>query len=439
MASLHRLTCPRCGHRSTKEVKFCQECGAELLVSERVHRKGRIEIWLAVVALGASILSFLAWLVVVIRPGLFPERLGELATSAVGVIWAALNLGILAYAAAQLEPRTNDTADLAGKGKNMGSETPHRQISVKDESQTQIVSGSGASAQATGKGHILNLSGSTILAIITVVTVMITLVAIVWILRQPVSPSMPGPNMAPIVASGVATDTSTPSPVPPPLTDTVTPTQTPIPPTSTWTSSPTPSSTHTSTASPVPPSPTPTPTRTPNPPTNTWTPTPIPPTSTWTPRPSSTWTSAPTATRPAPTNTPIPRPPTATPRTYPAPRLVSPADGESFPAETTVTLQWASVGPLGAGDHYLLAVQHSAGTSWVVTNNTSWVAPAWLKDYQPVTWWVMVCRGAAPGEYDVQVGSLASPSSEQRRFSWNTSSGDGRATDPPPKATDSPP
>ncbi len=417
MATLHHLACPRCGHRYSNRYKFCKECGAELPSPPQVHRASRTEIRLALVALGASILSFLAWLLVVIRPDLFPERLGELATSVMGVVWAALNLGILAYAAAQLEPKDNSTTNMDEKGKTMSSDPSRRQVNVTDESKSQSATNTKGVVQQTGKGSNFHLSGSTLVALAAIAA----LVVVVWMMLTATGwLSSRGPATAPSAASA----TTTMSPAPSLYTPAVTPT--PIPPTNTWTPSPTASPTATSTASPVLPSSTPTATHTPIPPTSTGapTPTPLPPTGTWTP--------VPTAPRPAPTRTPIPQPPTATrrpptatpkpptaaPRIYPAPQLVAPANDASFDAGATVTLQWASVGPLAAGDHYLLAVQHSAGTSWVVMDSTSWVTHDWLQQKQPITWWVAVCRGAALGESGTPPGSLAGPQSATRRFTW---------------------
>ncbi len=61
-------------------------------------------------------------------------------------------------------------------------------------------------------------------------------------------------------------------------------------------------------------------------------------------QPSATLTPAATAT---------PAPPTA----RPAPRLVQPTLGQSFPAGATVTLGWTAVGPLGASEFYRVSVE----------------------------------------------------------------------------------
>lgn len=238
-------------------------------------------------------------------------------------------------------------------------------------------------------------------------------------------------SRGPGAATPAAISTPTLTLMAPMPSDTPTATSTPVLPTDTWTPAPT--------ASPAPPSHTVTTTSTPRRPTPTGTPTRTPP------PPTSTWTPAPTLTRPAPTSTPIPptatatrRLPTATPRptataprSYAAPQLVAPADGASFPAGATVTLQWASAGPLAAGDHYLLVVRHSSGASWVVTDSTSWVVPAWLEERQPVTWWVTVCGGAQINEpgYDQAPCPLVNPRSEDRGFRWDTN-GAGDETPP---------
>lgn len=103
------------------------------------------------------------------------------------------------------------------------------------------------------------------------------------------------------------------------------------------------------------------------------------------------------------------------------PELLSPLDGQVFSNQDAVELRWSNVART-EDIHYLLVIEHRSGVSFVVTNDTSWSAPEWLRDFQPaegVKWWVTFCGGEiAIGEYSSNPCGPTQPRSTTRRFGW---------------------
>lgn len=124
-----------------------------------------------------------------------------------------------------------------------------------------------------------------------------------------------------------------------------------------------------------------------------------------------------------PTNTPAPtRAPTATPfptvtsTPMPAPRLLSPRDGERFSGETTeILLRWEWAGTLGQNDWFdvqmWLEGEPPQGRTW--TKQTSWQVDPMFHD-NIWNWRVVVVRGVQ-GASRTEI----SPPSETRRFFWH--------------------
>lgn len=103
------------------------------------------------------------------------------------------------------------------------------------------------------------------------------------------------------------------------------------------------------------------------------------------------------------------------------PELLSPQDGQVFSSQDAVELRWSNVAR-PEDIRYLLVIEHGGGASFVVTNNTSWNAPEWLRDFQPaegVKWWVTFCGSEiAIGEYSSNPCGPTRPPSTIRRFGW---------------------
>ncbi len=199
---------------------------------------------------------------------------------------------------------------------------------------------------------------------------------------------------------------------------------------------PVPTSTPIPTDTPLP-SPTPMPTNTPIP---TNTPEPV---ATDTPAPTNTPTVLPSPTAPvvSPTDTPAPTPtpvPTATPVPavvppppsptptigfkYPAPKLISPADGYRFIQGNNIHLQWEPVGELAGNEQYAVRLIYKHNTEIVYrginTKETTWTIPQELYrdadgpefDHE---WYVYVEAVQPDG-----TGKAVSPDSEHRHFTW---------------------
>ena len=111
---------------------------------------------------------------------------------------------------------------------------------------------------------------------------------------------------------------------------------------------------------------------------------------------------------------------------YPAPLLKSPNNNAAFSPDDPLVLEWQAIEPLASDYHYLLVVEHRAGASWIVTDESFWVAPRWLQDFQPLDWWVMVCYGAEVNElgYDRRPSQCdpTQPRSEVRHLIWQKAS-----------------
>ena len=132
-------------------------------------------------------------------------------------------------------------------------------------------------------------------------------------------------------------------------------------------------------------------------------------------------TATPTATiTPTPTLTPTPGP------ARPAPVLLAPADGALFEgADTTILLNWTSVGILSEDEWYVLRMRRTGDVAeqlpLVWTQATSWRLPGDLYAEgveQKFSWQVSIMEhtGAkADGTWD---GKAISPATETRTFFW---------------------
>lgn len=146
--------------------------------------------------------------------------------------------------------------------------------------------------------------------------------------------------------------------------------------------------------------------------------------------PTATPRSVPAATIAPATNTPpplasTPRPPTPTvPEVSPtvnSPQPLLPEEGQVFGSQDSVELRWSDA-ISSQGFHYLLVVEHNSGASFIVTDETVWMTPGWLREFQPIEgikWWVALCRGEVPvGEYPTNPCEPTIAPSAVRRFGW---------------------
>ncbi len=314
-----------------------------------MEQRARVDIVLAIVALIASVINLLIWLVAVLQPTSFPEPMAELAESAVGVVWAVVNLSIAVYAAFRL------TREAGAPG------APTRQVTTIDESMYAHVRDGGTVIQIR--------TANTAVAILAVIGL---IVALIWSISQRpiiITPSMPAPTSA--LAPVLPTDTSVPpTNTPVLLTDTpvvptdtrVLPTDTPVPPTD-MSVRPTDTS--------VPPTPTPSRTK-------------------------------------AVTSTP--RPIAPTPSLLPAPTLLAPEDEAKFSGwNAEVLFRWSDIGHLLAeNEYYVLIIYHKKGADFTWTKNTWYDAShdstdvrggkQWLSDPDigpDLKWQVVVARSSA--------------------------------------------
>jgi LysM repeat protein len=136
---------------------------------------------------------------------------------------------------------------------------------------------------------------------------------------------------------------------------------------------------------------------------------------------------------PSPTATPLPP--------YPAPALLSPANGSAVsPVEQTVVLQWAAVDVLKDGEVYLVTVEdvtcNCARKVTDVTTQTRYIVKPELKpiEAQPhvFRWAVVTARQNGTRQDGTTIYEPAGATSEQRTFTWT---GIGA---PNPTATPSP-
>jgi LysM repeat protein len=129
----------------------------------------------------------------------------------------------------------------------------------------------------------------------------------------------------------------------------------------------------------------------------------------------------PATATPMPTVEVIPVTPSPTPvPTLRAPALLAPADGAVLTGQGSVLLNWTSVGILQPDQWYVVTLKkgerNTAATMWW-TKGTTWRLGSEFRgstqagvDY---TWRVQVRAGSAE-----EPGDVASPASEERRFTW---------------------
>jgi LysM repeat protein len=126
----------------------------------------------------------------------------------------------------------------------------------------------------------------------------------------------------------------------------------------------------------------------------------------WTPTPTSTPTPLPTATF-----TPGPQ--------YPAPQLLSPADGELIDEETLL-LSWTSTVLLADDEFYVVRVEWLNGVTtehW--TQSSSWRVTREERPENGVTrWTVMIMRQTGAKPDGSSSGALLSPAGQTRVFEW---------------------
>lgn len=133
--------------------------------------------------------------------------------------------------------------------------------------------------------------------------------------------------------------------------------------------------------------------------------------------------------------TPGPTPTPTLPPPYSAPNLLLPADGEAFTsANSTVTLQWASVGTLRANEAYAVHIQDVTGgtnlTQVEYVTDTKLIVPAQFRPTDNSThilrWWVSAVRQSGSTSDGQPIWEDFGAASIQRVFSW-TGSGSGAA------------
>jgi len=118
-----------------------------------------------------------------------------------------------------------------------------------------------------------------------------------------------------------------------------------------------------------------------------------------------------------PSQTPAP------PINYSTVTLISPPNGTEI-TTSPVTLTWQPASNLRSSDHYVVAVKHGPDWwDWTVVDTTAfkWDIEDFAKDDKPesqFTWYVGVCSGAAPGDYNNNPCTPISGQSEQRTFKW---------------------
>lgn len=125
---------------------------------------------------------------------------------------------------------------------------------------------------------------------------------------------------------------------------------------------------------------------------------------------------------PGPTSTASLPPPWA------APNLLNPADGSSFAADTTITLQWASVGELRPGEFYYVTVEDvtcgCAKIEQYATLETKHIIAESLRPTatQPhlFRWTVTTVRQRNFGETGNPIYDSAGATSPNRYFIWNS-------------------
>jgi LysM repeat protein len=127
--------------------------------------------------------------------------------------------------------------------------------------------------------------------------------------------------------------------------------------------------------------------------------------------------------------TPGPSPTATAPPPYPAPNLLLPRDGAPFTlADDTITLQWASVGPLRADEAYQVVVEditEGSGTVRLVAQvtDTKFVIPVTFRptDALPhiMRWFVETVRSAGTSAGGEIRFTIAGAASLKRDFTWS--------------------
>ena len=128
------------------------------------------------------------------------------------------------------------------------------------------------------------------------------------------------------------------------------------------------------------------------------------------------------AATPGPSPTPTPPPP------YPAPSLLLPSDGAYFTIEdTSVSLQWSSVGLINKNEAYMITVEDVTGGEgrrlFEYPTDTKFTVPSSFRPQhnQPhvYRWWVATVRQIDVDEDGNPVWESAGERSEMRVFTWS--------------------
>jgi LysM repeat protein len=123
--------------------------------------------------------------------------------------------------------------------------------------------------------------------------------------------------------------------------------------------------------------------------------------------------------------TPGPTPTATPPPPWPAPNQLLPADGQTFAAGDTITLQWTSVGTLRTDEFYHVELEdvtcNCAAFRREATTDTKWIVPA---DFRPtdgtvhIFRWTVTTVRQRPGTEAAPVFDPAGATSPQRVFTW---------------------
>ena len=125
--------------------------------------------------------------------------------------------------------------------------------------------------------------------------------------------------------------------------------------------------------------------------------------------------------------TPGPTPTATIPPPYPASNLLLPADGAAFTlANDIVTLQWASVGTLRAGEAYQVTIEDvTANQTHRLTDyatDTKYIVPTSFRPSDNLAhimrWWITPVRQAGTDDQGNPIWVPSGAVSEKRVFSW---------------------
>lgn len=127
--------------------------------------------------------------------------------------------------------------------------------------------------------------------------------------------------------------------------------------------------------------------------------------------------------------TPGPTPTATLPPPYPAPNLLLPADGVAFDlSHDTVSLQWASVGPLRENEFYqvtILDVTEGTGRRQIVeeVKDTKFIVPTSFRPSSVtphiMRWWVTTVRQVGTNSIGEPIFQSAGAISVRRDFTWS--------------------